>query len=113
DADQQWERDKVVPAADVLQAIDAVHPLLPADGQPHPATTFRFADGAPGKVGVIPSVTEPFCDTCNRLRITSDGHLRACLFALEETNLRDPMRSGASDDELEGLIRAGVWAKWE
>ena len=112
DADQQWERDKVVPAADVLQAIDAALPLVPEHG-PEPATTYRFADGAPGAVGVIPSVTEPFCDTCNRLRLTSDGQLRACLFALDEVNLRDPLRAGASDDELTELIRGGVWRKWE
>jgi cyclic pyranopterin phosphate synthase len=112
DADNAWERDKVVGAADVLQAIDAEFPLVPEHG-PEPATTYRFADGAPGAVGVIASVTEPFCDTCNRLRLTSDGQLRACLFALDEVNLRDPLRAGASDDELAGLIREGVWRKWE
>ncbi|MBI4261427.1 MAG: GTP 3',8-cyclase MoaA [Actinobacteria bacterium] len=113
DAEHRWERDKVVPNADVLQRIDAELPLVPADGEPHPASTYRFADGAPGAIGVISSVTEPFCDTCNRLRLTSDGKLLACLFVLEEVDLRDPLRSGASDDELVGLIRAGVWAKWE
>ena len=80
---------------------------------PEPATTFRFADGAPGAIGVIASVTEPFCDTCNRLRLTSDGQLRSCLFSLDEVNLRDPMRAGATDDELAALIRGGVWRKWE
>jgi cyclic pyranopterin phosphate synthase len=112
DADNAWERDKVVAAADVLQAIDTVYPLVPEHG-PEPATTYRFADGRPGAVGVIASVTEPFCDTCNRLRLTSDGQLRACLFALDEVNLRDPMRAGASDDELAEMIRGGVWRKWE
>jgi GTP 3',8-cyclase len=113
DADQAWERSKVVAAADVLQAIDAVYPLVPAEDEPHPASTYRFADGAPGAVGVIASVTEPFCDTCNRLRLTSDGHFRACLFALDEVNLRDPMRAGATDIELETMIREGTWRKWE
>jgi GTP 3',8-cyclase len=113
DADHHWERAKVVPSSDVLQAIDAVHPLLPADEAALPATTFRFADGAPGAVGVIPSVTEPFCDTCNRLRLTSDGKLLACLFVLEDVDLRGPLRDGASDQELASLIRAGVWGKWE
>ena len=61
---------------------------------------------------MIPSVTEPFCDTCNRLRLTAEGQLRNCLFSLEETDLREPLRSGATDDELESLIRRGVWAKW-
>ena len=112
DADNAWERDKVVAAADILQRIDAEFPLVPEHG-PEPATTYRFADGAPGAVGVIASVTEPFCDTCNRLRLTSDGQMRACLFALDEVNLRDPMRAGASDDELAAAIRDGVARKWE
>jgi len=113
DADQAWERAKVVPNADLLASIDAVYPLVPAEGQPQPAATYVFADGAPGAIGVISSVTEPFCDTCNRLRLTSDGQLRACLFSLEEVDLRGPMRSGASDAGLERLIRRGVWGKWE
>jgi GTP 3',8-cyclase len=112
DADNSWERDKVVPAADILQRIDAEYPLVPEHG-PEPATTFRFADGAPGAIGVIASVTEPFCDTCNRLRLTSDGQFRSCLFSLDEANLRDPMRAGATDDELAALIRDAVWRKWE
>src|SRR5919198_3433038 len=113
DADQAWERSKVVAAADLLQAVDAVHPLVPAEGEPHPASTYRYADGSPGAVGVIASVTEPFCDTCNRLRLTSDGQFRSCLFSLDEVNLRDPMRAGATDQELESLIREGTWRKWE
>jgi len=113
DADQIWERAKVVPNADLLAAIDRVYPLVPADGEPHPASTYVFADGAPGAVGVISSVTEPFCDTCNRLRLTSDGQFRACLFSLDEVDLRGPMRDGATDDDLAALIRRGVWRKWE
>ena len=113
DADQAWERAKVVPGADVLAAIDNVFPLVPADDEPDPASTYVFADGAPGAIGLISSVTEPFCDTCNRLRLTSDGQFRACLFSLDEVDLRGPMRAGASDDELAGLIRDGVWRKWE
>jgi len=112
DAQQAWERAKVVPSSRILQAIDAVYPLE-AEGPDHePATSYRFADGAPGGVGVIASVTEPFCDDCNRLRLTAEGQVRACLFALEETDLRGPMRAGASDEELEALIRANVWRKW-
>ena len=112
DADRAWERAKVVPGATIVEAIDRVFPLLPEREDAEPATTFRFADGAPGAVGVIASVTEPFCDTCNRLRLTAEGQLRACLFALEETDLRGPMRSGAGDDELGALIRETVWRKW-
>jgi cyclic pyranopterin phosphate synthase len=114
DAEQKWERDKVVPSAEILEAIDRVYPLIAIGGtDQQPSTTFRFADGAPGAIGVIASVTEPFCETCNRLRLTADGQLRACLFAMYESDLRTPLRDGASDDELEGLIRQNVWRKWE
>jgi GTP 3',8-cyclase len=114
DAEQRWERAKVVPSAEILEAIDRVYPLLAEDVEgAEPATTYRFADDAPGAVGVIASVTEPFCEACNRLRLTADGQLRSCLFAMYETDLRLPMRDGATDQELERLIRANVWAKWE
>ncbi len=112
DADHAWERAKVVPSATVVEAIDRVYPLVPAGQGTEPATRFRFADGAPGGVAVIASVTEPFCDRCDRLRLTAEGQLRACLFALEETDLRGPMRSGADDADLEARIRRTVWRKW-
>jgi cyclic pyranopterin phosphate synthase len=113
DAEQHWERAKVVPSAQIIEAIDAVYPLIGEAEGNEPATTFHFADGAPGALGVIASVTEPFCDTCNRLRLTAEGQLRACLFAMGETDLRGPLRSGATDEELDRLIRANVWEKWE
>jgi cyclic pyranopterin phosphate synthase len=115
DAEHAWERAKVLPSAQVIEAIDAAFPLVAdrAPGDVAPATSYRFADGAPGGVGVIPSVTEPFCDTCNRLRLTAEGKFRVCLFSLHEVDLLTPMRSGADDAELETLIRAAVWAKWE
>jgi cyclic pyranopterin phosphate synthase len=112
DAQHAWERAKVVPSARILEAIDAAYPLVAAGHANEPATSYAFADGSPGSVGVIASVTEPFCDTCNRLRLTAEGQVRACLFALEETDLREPMRSGAGDEELAALIRAAVWGKW-
>ncbi len=112
DAQHAWEREKVVPAARILDAIDAVHPLVAEGHANEPATTFGFADGAPGRIGVIPSVTEPFCDTCNRLRLTAEGMIRNCLFALDETDIRAPLRAGASDDELELVIRRAIWSKW-
>jgi cyclic pyranopterin phosphate synthase len=112
DAEHAWERAKVVPAARILDAIGAVFPLAGETHGVEPATTYRFADGAPGSIGVIASVTEPFCDTCNRLRLTAEGQLRNCLFALDETDLRAPMRDGATDDELIAAIRANVAAKW-
>lgn len=113
DAQDEWSADGVVPGAEVIAQIAAAYPLEPdTDEQPEPATPYRFADGAPGRVGVIPSVTEPFCDTCNRLRLIADGQLRACLFALEETDLRGPLRAGATDDELAALARACLAKKW-
>jgi GTP 3',8-cyclase len=113
DADRAWERSKVVPSHQIFERISAAFPLLPANGHaPQPATVFRFADGAPGEVGFISSVTEPFCDTCNRIRITADGQLRVCLFAMEETDLREPLRAGTSDERMERLIREAVWNKW-
>jgi cyclic pyranopterin phosphate synthase len=112
DADHAWERAKVVPSRAIHDAIDAVYPLVGRTRGPQPATTYDFADGAPGSIGFISSVTEPFCDSCNRIRVSAEGQLRVCLFALEESDLRGPMRAGASDDELEGLIRAAVWNKW-
>jgi cyclic pyranopterin phosphate synthase len=112
DAEHAWERDKVVPSARILAAIDGVYPLSPVGPDHEPATSYAFADGEPGGIGVIGSVTEPFCETCNRLRVTAEGEVRACLFALDEVDLRGPMRTGASDAELETLIRANVWGKW-
>jgi cyclic pyranopterin phosphate synthase len=113
DAEQHWERAKVVPSAQIVEAIDQVYPLIAEGDGTEPATGFRFADGAPGGIGVIASVTEPFCDTCNRLRLTAEGELRACLFAMNEVDLRGPLRSGASDGDLEEIVRTHVWNKWE
>jgi GTP 3',8-cyclase len=112
DAQHAWERSKVVASATILERIDASYPLRPRSHGPEPAASYGFADGSPGAVGVIGSVTDPFCDSCNRLRLTAEGQVRSCLFALEETDLRGPMRSGADDDELEALIRRTVWRKW-
>ena len=95
DAEQHWERAKVVPSAEILATIGDRHPLVATNGGGHePATTFRFADGAPGGVGVIASVTQPFCDTCNRLRITADGHAPGVPVRMDETDLRTPLREG-------------------
>jgi cyclic pyranopterin phosphate synthase len=112
DADGSWDRSNVVPSSEVFDAISEVFPLRAVRDGAEPARMFRFADGAPGGIGFISSVTEPFCESCDRLRLTADGRLLACLFALEDTDLRGPMRSGATDEELEALIRNGVRAKW-
>ncbi len=112
DAEQKWERDKVVPSAQILETINRVHPVVADGNGAEPAIRFKFADGAPGAIGVIASVTEPFCDSCNRLRLTTEGQLRTCLFALDETDLRAPLRAGIADEALENLIRSAVWSKW-
>jgi cyclic pyranopterin phosphate synthase len=113
DAQDEWTAAGVVPGAEIIERIAAAFPLVAdTDEEPEPVTPFRFADGAPGRVGVIPSVTQPFCDSCNRLRLTADGQLRACLFSLEETDLRGPLRDGADDAELASLARECVAAKW-
>lgn len=114
DEQHKWTADDVVSSDEVLATIAGHYPLADArpDPGPEPATTYRFADGAVGAIGVIPSVSAPFCSSCNRLRLTADGALRNCLFALDETNLRDPLRDGASVDELVDLIRGNVAVKW-
>jgi cyclic pyranopterin phosphate synthase len=111
DADRTWETAKVISSAGLRALIDATYPLV-ADDEHGPATRFGFADHAPGSVGFISSVTAPFCASCDRVRITADGQLRTCLFAIDETDLRTPMRAGASDAELERLIRDAVSQKW-
>ena len=111
DAQGEWTMKTVVPGAEILARIHAVFPLAPAGGNgTEPATVYRFADGR-GSIGVIASVTEPFCDHCNRIRITADGHLRTCLFSLHEHDLKGLLRSGATDEELADFIIAAVWKK--
>ena len=113
DAQHAWERAKVVAGRDRRSSGSATSSRSWPRGEgAEPATTYGFADGAPGRIGVIPSVTEPFCDSCNRMRLTAEGQFRNCLFALNETDLRGPMRAGASDDELERLLREAMWKKW-
>jgi GTP 3',8-cyclase len=111
DADEGWSPARVVPQAEIVAAIDAAFPVDVVDRGHQPAERFRYRDGA-GEVGVIPSVTRPFCDSCDRVRLTSEGRLRNCLFAVEEFDLRDVMRSGGSDDDLAEVIRRCVAAKW-
>jgi cyclic pyranopterin phosphate synthase len=111
DADHAWTSDQVLTGNEIRAAIGAVYPLAPEPREPSAtAKVFRFADGR-GKVGFINPVSEPFCGDCNRIRLTADGRLRTCLFSLNETDLRGPLRSGADDAELERLIRDAVWRK--
>lgn len=139
DADHSWRPDRVVDGGTVLETIDRVHPLVPVpthggtpgdstpgdgasgsgapgsgasgDSDEHaPAERFRFADGQ-GEIGIIRSVTRPFCGDCNRLRITADGNVRNCLFSDDELSLRSVLRGGGGDAEIEQLLRRSVWAK--
>jgi cyclic pyranopterin phosphate synthase len=111
DADHAWTRDKVLPNADIVAMIDAVYPLEPVGRERHgTARRYRFADGN-GTMGFISPVSEPFCGDCNRIRLTAEGELRTCLFSMTETDLRGPLRSGATDAELETIVRDAVWRK--
>jgi cyclic pyranopterin phosphate synthase len=113
DAQHGWRRENMVSADEILQALSAEFSLTPDDTHARgsaPAETF-LVDGGPARVGVIGSVTRPFCGACDRVRLTADGQIRNCLFARSESNLRDPMRSGASDEELAGIWQRSVAAK--
>jgi GTP 3',8-cyclase len=111
DGDHAWSRDQVLTGEELRAIIDRVHPLEETPREPHAtARVFRFADGS-GEIGFINPVSEPFCGDCNRIRLTADGKLRTCLFSLHETDMREPLRAGASDEELETVIRNAVWRK--
>jgi len=111
DADHNWDRSSVLSGAEIRAAIDAVYPLEEIPREPSAtARSYRFKDGH-GKIGFINPVSEPFCSDCNRIRITAEGKLRTCLFSLHETDLRTPLRDGASDTELQQIIRDAVWQK--
>jgi len=111
DADRSWTREKVLPNRDIVAMIDEVYPLEPIGRERHgTARRYRFADGN-GEMGFISPVSEPFCGDCNRIRLTAEGELRTCLFSLNETDLRGPLRDGASDAELEDIVRGAVWRK--
>jgi GTP 3',8-cyclase len=111
DADHTWTREKVLANAEIVKMIDAVYPLEPVGRERHgTARRYRFADGT-GEMGFISPVTEPFCGDCNRIRLTAEGQMRTCLFSMTETDLRGPLRDGASDAELEQIVRDAVWRK--
>jgi len=123
----EWSADRVVPAGEIVQRVGAVYPLVPAGGGgtgarpagepvrggrgPEPADRYRYVDGA-GYVGVIASVTRPFCANCDRVRLTAEGSLRSCLFAVRERDLRAVLRGGGTDDDLAEAIVAEVASKW-
>ena len=112
DAQHDWSADQVLTADEIVARIDAVYPLRPADERgTQPAERFRYEDGR-GEVGVVGSVTRSFCGGCDRVRLTAEGMFRNCLFALRETDLRQLLRNGASDDQLADAIAADVATKW-
>jgi cyclic pyranopterin phosphate synthase len=126
DADEQWSLEQVVPAREILDRIGAVFPIVQTpvagtgarkqSGHVEPAERFEYADGV-GDIGVIASVTEPFCDNCDRVRMTAEGKFRTCLFAIEEFDLRAVVRDDSLDDDtrddaLAGAIAAAVGTKW-
>ena len=108
DADQSWRGDDVLTGAEIRALIEERWPLVEiAAKASSTARRFRFADGA-GEIGFVSPVSEPFCSSCDRIRLTADGHLRTCLFSRREWDLRTPLRDGASDDELARLLRFAV-----
>jgi cyclic pyranopterin phosphate synthase len=114
DGQNLWDRNKVLLADDIIDMLSReIAPLVPApDADPRaPASEYEFADGV-GRVGVIASVSRPFCLNCNRIRLTADGKLRYCLFAIEEDDVKSLLRSGARDQEIAALIRSNVAGKW-
>ncbi len=114
DGDNIWTVDQVVPSLRIQEQIEDLFPLQAVnDPRPGPATRFKFADGAPGGIGFISSVSQAFCTTCNRIRLTAEGGLRTCLFSLKETPLRDLIRSGVSDEHLGRVMETAVWRKEE
>ncbi|MEA2232621.1 MAG: 3,8-cyclase [Solirubrobacteraceae bacterium] len=111
DADHTWDRSLVLTGDEIRAAIHAVYPLEAEPREPSAtARVYRFADGQ-GKIGFINPVSEPFCGDCDRIRVTAEGKLRTCLFSLHETDLRSPLREGASDGDMRTIIRDAVWRK--
>jgi len=111
DADEGWTNDRVVSQQEIVDAISSEFPLEPIQRGHEPAQRFRYLDGQ-GEVGVIASVTQAFCGNCDRVRLTAEGQLRNCLFAVDEFDLRTLLRGGASDEVIAAEVERGVLAKW-
>jgi GTP 3',8-cyclase len=113
DSSRAWSRLDVVTADEALAAIRARHELVRVEDDAPDSTSmnFTFADGAPGRIGIIAPVTRPFCGACSRLRVTADGKVRPCLFSMEEWDLRELLRNGATDEELAHAVIDAVWTK--
>lgn len=112
DGDHNWNRSRVLTQSEILEKAAAFGDVAEILGEePAPANKFSYASGA-GNFGVIPSVSAPFCANCTRIRLTAEGKFRNCLFAIDETDLRGPLRSEASEEQIVSLIRGSVWEKW-
>ena len=111
DADQNWTNGSVVTAAEIVERIGAVYPLEAMPASSAPAMRYRYADGQ-GEIGIVASVTQAFCGTCDRVRLTAEGKFRNCLFGLEEYDVRALLRDGATDDQISTCIEEAVLAKW-
>lgn len=112
DSDQAWEREKVLFGHEIVDLISKKYELIPIDNSLDigPASEYNFADGK-GKIGIITAVSNPFCDHCNRIRMTADGKLRTCLFSADETDLKQLIRSGASDNDIANALQQAVLIK--
>lgn len=111
DAEEGWRAGSVVSLSEITERIGAVYPFEAHRQGSEPASRFRYLDGE-GFFGVVASVTRSFCGSCDRIRLTADGQFRNCLFGLKEYDLRGPLRRGAGDDELAGIVRDAVGEKW-
>jgi len=113
DSGHDWSREDVVSGREIHKKINERFPLEPVDvfRGSETSSRYRFADGAPGEIGIIAPVTEPFCGACSRIRLTADGQIRTCLFSTVEHSLRDVVRDGASRQEIIDFIEAVVMKK--
>ena len=108
-----WNRETMVGQAEILESLGAAHTLTPVSGRGNAPAQRWLVDGGPATVGIIAAVSAPFCGDCDRLRLTADGCLRSCLFALEEQDVRTALRAGATDDDLAQVFADCVWSKNE
>ena len=114
DADAAWERERVLFASEIIDVLsNSIQPLVPLDNPDPtaPSTDFQFSDGI-GRIGFIPSVSQPFCGNCNRFRLTADGKLRNCLFSLDETDIKSLLRGGEDESQLIAAVRESITNKW-
>ncbi|MXW60308.1 MAG: GTP 3',8-cyclase MoaA [Acidimicrobiaceae bacterium] len=111
DADEIWSNDQVMTQTEILKSLSGEFDLVPLERTSAPATRWRYADGL-GEIGIVASVSQSFCESCDRVRITADGQFRNCLFATEETDVRALLRNGASDDDIAEALQRSVSSKW-